>query len=109
MSTLASLFTAFAGLACLSLAMPRHWAQARGGNDPGRAGLLLRLAGIVLMVVSLWARLARSPATGIAVVDWLGLLTLAGLAAALLLTYAPRRLPLLAVAVGLAAGVTGFT
>lgn len=108
MTTLASLTAGFAGFACLALAMPRHWGQALAGGDPGRAGPVLRWAGLLLLAISLRASLVRVPVPGIAIVDWLGFLTLAGLAVALTLTHAPRRLPVLAAVACLTAGAASL-
>ncbi|MFT3721491.1 DUF3325 domain-containing protein [Pseudorhodoferax sp.] len=91
------------GFAALSLAMERHQLQVFDRPLGRGAAWAARLAGIALLLVALaWCATAWHGA--VAAVAWLGVLSFAALPVGLLLTYRPRRLPLLA-AVVLAAGV----
>jgi hypothetical protein len=87
----AALAAAIAGFAALSLAMDRHWEQLHGRwSEPAiPARQWLRAGGTLGLLVSLGACIAlRGAAQGW--VTWAGMLTLAGVALALTLSYAAR-------------------
>lgn len=87
-----------AGFAALAGAMPRHWRQLYEGRPPSallRAGGILLLAIAVVLICGDW-----NPARGIAIA--LGIGTAAAITVALLLTFAPRALFTISVAVAVA-------
>jgi hypothetical protein len=71
--------------------MERHGAQARSGLPCARVLWGWRAAGVLLLLMSLAACL-HAWGTSVAVAAWLGVLTFAALAVALVLTYAENRL-----------------
>src|SRR3546814_12711509 len=92
MIALFALMLALAGFAALAVAMHKHH-RVLCGAPPSRArAIVLRVAGWVLLGLSLHACVVRS-GWGIGPVLWFGLLTLSGLAVALSLAYrqAARR------------------
>ena len=103
--TMAAFALCYAGFALLSLSQARHHRRAYGGDHrpPQRWG---RWAGGTLLASGALASAAAwGPGTG--VVAFLGVATVAAVAVALLLTYAPRivlRTATAAVHVALAAG-----
>lgn len=99
-----ALAIAYAGFVMLSLAMDRHQMQMLGRELAPRYSLPLRIAGSALLCGSLIVCLAGS-STSVAVVWWLGLLSVAGLALGLLLAYRPRWARPIGVAVTVAAAV----
>ena len=84
-----ALAIAYAGFVTLGLAMDRHQMQMLGRELPRRQTQLLRTAGGALLGGSLLVCLTAW-STSIAIVWWLGLLSIAGLALGLLLAYRPR-------------------
>ena len=101
LENLAVFASAYAGLACLSVAMDRHYADLYGrGAEPAPATRRqLQAGGALMLLVSLaWAIKLDGGALGL--VFWTGGLTGAGLALALLLHYAPRRAVHMALAAG---------
>lgn len=84
-----ALAIAYAGFVTLGLAMDRHQMQMLGRELPRRQTLSLRMAGVALLGGSLLVCLTTW-STSIAILWWLGLLSIAGLALGLLLTYQPR-------------------
>ena len=78
--------------AALSLAMDKHHAQALNREMPEGQLWPWRIAGVVLLVLALVVSLHHWGAS-VAVVAWLGSLTFAALLVGALLTYAPRKLP----------------
>ncbi|MDQ2106460.1 DUF3325 domain-containing protein [Azospirillum isscasi] len=86
---LSSLCIAYAGFLALALAMDRHHEQILARRPSARASRLLGWVGWAVLALSLppaivaWGWAIGLPA-------WLGLLTVAAAALALLLPYAPR-------------------
>lgn len=80
--------------AALSQAMERHHSQP-GAALPASAAWGWRALGTALLLAALWVCLQRW-GTSVAVAAWLGVLTPAALAVALVLTYAPRQVRVLA-------------
>jgi hypothetical protein len=89
---LTGLGAALAGFVALSLAMDRHWEQLHGRGSEPRAALRrwLHLGGILGLVVSLLACIALRGA-GQGWVAWAGMLTVAAISLALMLTYGTRK------------------
>jgi hypothetical protein len=87
--TILILASAFAGFAALCLSMERHARQVFGSVPRPVRRLAAAILGWSLLLCSLaWAIRQYDMSIGIAV--WLGALTLAATAIALLLAYAPR-------------------
>jgi hypothetical protein len=105
MMALATLFLAFAAFTLIAASMDRHQDQLGTEHlQPARLQAW-RLGGYALLALSLAPCLVRWNAS-VAVAAWLGLLTFAAMALALLLTYAPqfaRRVAAVAAAAGLGA------
>lgn len=91
MSAWIALLLAVPAFAALSQAMERHGAQAHSGLPCARVLWGWRAAGVLLLLMSLAACL-HAWGTSVAVAAWLGVLTFAALAVALVLTYAENRL-----------------
>ena len=82
----------FLGMALISLAMDRHYAQVFSRRELACAArIALRLAGASVLAVALVLALDAWGAS-VGWVAWLGWLTVGALAVALLLAYAPRAL-----------------
>lgn len=77
--------------AALSQAMERHGAQDHGSLPPARVLWIWRGAGLALLLGAL-AVCLHHWGTSVAVAAWIGVLTFAALAVALVLTYAEHRL-----------------
>lgn len=97
-------------LAALSQAMERHHRQP-GAALPARVVWGWRALGTALLLAALWVCLQRWTPS-VAVAAWLGVLTPAALAVALVLTYAPQQVRVLAAcsavgAVGLGVRIWG--
>ena len=88
-----------AAWAALSQAMDKHHAQVRGAEPDRTAVWRWRGMGVLLLLLALLQCLHHWSAS-VAVVAWLGALTLAGLLVGLTLTYAPQRLGRLAIGCG---------
>ena len=88
--------------AALSFAMERHQEQAFGRPLAPRAGHAWRIAGVLLLGLSLAVCVAQWQ-WSVGIAAWLGVLSLAAVSVGLTLTYGPRRLVPLG-AVALAAG-----
>lgn len=92
---------AYAGLTALCAGFDRHYRQLR----PNRSGfsrrkhLLVRVGGWLLLGLSLWVS-GRAWGPGIGWVAWFGLLSGLTVMLVLQLTYAPRRVLLLAPGLG---------
>lgn len=87
----ASLGASLAGFFALSLAMDRHFEGSYGrGNRPEKLRPWLSAAGVFGLVYSLLMSLALQGAAQ-GWVLWLGVLTVAAIAAVLVLTYAPQH------------------
>jgi hypothetical protein len=97
--------TAFSGFAALGLAMDRHHEDSYGrGTSPGARRPWLRAAGTLGLLLSLLACLAiQGPTQGW--VLWLGVLTAGALVLVGVLSYAPRRVALLAMVAGAASAL----
>ncbi|RZL07655.1 MAG: DUF3325 domain-containing protein [Rubrivivax sp.] len=94
-ATLVATVLCFAGMAALSLAMDRHYAQVTGRHEPTRTQRgAWRVAGVVVLALSLWHCLAAWGAT-VGFVAWWGFLSLGALAVVLALAWKkparPRR------------------
>ncbi|EHK66060.1 DUF3325 domain-containing protein [Achromobacter arsenitoxydans] len=100
-AALAALALAFAAFACLALAMDRHQAQATG-RDTTTPGLRfgLRLSAALLALVGMAACL-QAWGVAVAALVWLGMLSCGAILTTLTLSYAPRRLRILAAAAAL--------
>jgi len=101
---LAALGAAMSGWIALSLAMARHWQNQHGrGTEPSKQQRrTLQAAGAAgLLVSNLVCLFIWGGAQGW--IAWLGLLTAMALAAAWVLSYAPRKSNVLAVACALLA------
>lgn len=79
----------YAGMAGLSLAMPRHYSQLNIAKLSTSQTRLLRIASIMLLIVSLWPAISMWGAV-VGIVVWLGLLSVAALIWVGLLAYWPR-------------------
>ena len=102
---LAALGAAMSGWIALSLAMSRHWQNQHGrGTEPSKQqSRALQAAGAAgLLVSNLVCLFIWGSAQGW--IAWLGLLTAMALAAAWVLSYAPRKSNVLAVGCALFAG-----
>ena len=97
---------ALPGFFALSQAMERHHAQVAGGDHAPAVAWCWRGVGVVLLLLALAVCLSGWGAS-VAVAAWLGVLTLAALAVALLLTYAAHSLRGVAAA-SLLLAVCGF-
>ncbi|SEO83730.1 DUF3325 domain-containing protein [Aquisalimonas asiatica] len=86
-----------AGMAGLSLAMPRHHRQCYPGQGapPPRRQTLLWWGSWAVLAMAL-ALCAHFAGTGTGLVYWFGFLTTAAICVVLLLSYAPARLPVVA-------------
>lgn len=78
----------YTGMLALCLGMERHWKQLAAGA-PASWRRLCRPLGLLLLVVALLLSAQIWPAS-MALVGWLGMLSLDGLTLLLLLPYAPR-------------------
>jgi len=78
----------YAGMAGLSLAMPRHYSQLNAKLSASQTRLL-RIASIMLLIVSLWPAISMWGVV-VGIVVWLGLLSVAALIWVALLAYWPR-------------------
>jgi len=79
----------FAGMAGLSLAMPRHYSQLNAARLSDGYRLLLRLTSIAVLIFSLWPVISIWGMV-VGIVVWLGLLSVAALIWVFLLAYWPR-------------------
>lgn len=87
---LLAFFFQLAGLGALSLSLDRHARDFFQRPPASRQRLGLRLAGWILLALSL-PMTSTAWHDGIGLVTWFGLLTTAGLSWMAVLTYAPRR------------------
>lgn len=79
----------YAGMAGLSLAMPRHYSQLNAAKLSASHTRLLRIASTMLLIVSLWPAISMWGVV-VGIVVWLGLLSVAALIWVGLLAYWPR-------------------
>lgn len=98
------LLLAYAGMLGFCLGMERHWKQLIGERLPGDWRHAGKPLGALLLALALHAVTGVWP-TGMALVGWFGLISLAGLALLLLLPYAPRLALWLPLSGGLLCGV----
>ncbi|WP_256078418.1 DUF3325 domain-containing protein [Massilia sp. YIM B04103] len=92
MLNMAAMFAfCFTGLAALSLAMERHYADihGRGATPPAALCRSLRMGGGLALLLAFSAAL-RDGSVGHGILLWLGGLTAAAVALVLLLSYKPR-------------------
>lgn len=80
---------AYAGFAALSLGMDRHYEDVFDRALPRRRRLALRSLGWLGLALSLWAS-AGAWGWGYGTVEWIGILSLAGLLLIWFLTFWPR-------------------
>lgn len=93
MKALLAFSAALTGFSALSLAMDRHYEDFKGRGNTPSAPLRrwMRVAGVLGLVLSLWAAIAGyGSAQGW--VFWFGAMTVAAMAVVLTLTYAPKRI-----------------
>jgi hypothetical protein len=90
MSGLATLLLSYSGFVGLALAMERHQEQAELPTLDNRRKLGWRVLGSVLLVLALMAAI-QTEGTSVGISFWLGMLSLAGIACALMFSYAPRQ------------------
>ena len=79
----------YAGMAGLSLAMPRHYSQLNSAKLSVSRAHLLRISSTMLLIVSLWPAISVWGVV-VGIVVWLGLLSVAALIWVGLLAYWPR-------------------
>ncbi len=85
----ASLILAYAGMLGFCLGKERHWKQLVNPRVPTGLRRVSAPAGIALLGLAVYSSCQVWPG-GMAVVGWLGLISLAGFALLMLLPYAPR-------------------
>lgn len=85
-----ALATAIAGFASLALSTQRHHRELFGTPPARRRVVALRVAGWMLLCVSL-AACIKGPGWPVGSVLWFGMLTVAALPVILILTYSRRR------------------
>lgn len=93
-----ALSASYAGMLALCLGTERHWKQLAAAAPPSLRAWC-RPLGVLLLLLAMLLSLQIWPAS-MALVGWLGMLSLCGLVLLLLLPYAPRLalgLPLLGV------------
>ncbi|MFZ7209402.1 DUF3325 domain-containing protein, partial [Bordetella avium] len=99
-AALAALLLSFAAVACAALAMDRHHEQVSGhGGTAWRRGSLRVSAGV--LVLATMTGCLQAWGTAVAALVCLGMLSCGAILTTLTLSYAPRRLPLMAVAAAL--------
>ena len=86
---LGSLLLAYSSMLALCQGLERHYKQVWGRAPTLGLRRVLRLAGWLLLVASLWAS-AQAWGWAMGPIGWLGLLSLSGLLLAWLLPYTPR-------------------
>ena len=79
----------YAGFTALCLSMDRHHADLLGRKPSQRLCLGLKLAGGLLLVLSLWLAVSV-PGWALGLVEWFAVLMLSALLLVLLLPYRPR-------------------
>jgi hypothetical protein len=86
---LLALLLCYGGFTALCLSMDRHHAELLGRKPSARRRQLMKLAGWLLLALSLWAAVA-STGWGLGLVEWCAVLMLSALLLVLLLPYRPR-------------------
>jgi hypothetical protein len=79
----------YAGFTALCLSMDRHHADLLGRKPPRRLRLGLKLAGGMLLALSLWVAVSVT-GWGLGLVEWFAVLMLSALLLVLLMPYRPR-------------------
>ncbi|CAB3629983.1 DUF3325 domain-containing protein [Achromobacter pestifer] len=105
-----ALLLTYSGMACLSLAMPRHYDQVWGRDPSAGHTRVLRGAGVLLLALALLPCVGLWGNT-VGVVAWLGWLSAGALLWVGMLSWAPRPAAgtaALAVAISLAGVTIGF-
>lgn len=97
-----SLSLAFLGFVALALAMARHHEQMLGGRPDLRFRSGMRLGGALLLAVSA-VPCVVAYGWSVGLTWWLGVLTAAAMPLVLLLTYRPKAIPGVALAMPLLA------
>lgn len=88
MMTLAGFALSYSGFTALCLSLDRHHRDLFQSSPDARRRLLLRSAGWLLLLLSLFA--ATGSGRSVDIVFWFGLTMATALSLVLLLTYAPR-------------------
>ncbi|MFJ3008459.1 DUF3325 domain-containing protein [Pseudomonas fluorescens] len=86
---LLALLLCYTGFSALCLSMPRHHDELLGNKPSVRRARVLKLAGWLLLGLSLWAAVVAH-GWSFGLVDWFAVLMLSALALVLLLPYRPR-------------------
>lgn len=95
---------AYAGFSALCLSLSRHYRQVRGRVPSANTVLALRLAGWILLALSLLLCMWLDKSWSLALVTWAGSLSAAGLWLVFLLPYRPQA----SVAIALITPLIGF-
>lgn len=104
MTAALALVLSYSGFAALGFATERHHRGAWGRSPERRTVWALRFAGAALLLVAL-ALCVRASAGSNGVLQWLGSLSVAGIALVFLLPFAPRLAAFLAAALPLLAAL----
>ncbi|VVM60005.1 hypothetical protein PS662_01260 [Pseudomonas fluorescens] len=86
---LLALLLCYAGFTALCLSMERHHAELLRRKPTAHHRQLLKLAGGLLLVLSLWAAVSAT-GWGLGLVEWFAVLMLSALLLVLLMPYRPR-------------------
>ncbi|PCR97429.1 hypothetical protein CP336_06700 [Pseudomonas fluorescens] len=86
---LLALLLCYAGFTALCLSMPRHHDELLGHKPSNRRAKSLKLAGWLLLCLSLWAAVAAN-GWGFGLVDWFAVLMISALLLVLLMPYRPK-------------------
>ena len=86
---LLALLLCYGGFTALCLSMDRHHAELLGRKPSSRRRQQMKLAGWLLLALSLWAAVA-STGWGLGLVEWCAVLMLSALLLVLLMPYRPR-------------------
>ena len=86
---LLALLLCYGGFTALCLSMDRHHVELLGRKPSAQRRQLMKLAGWLLLALSLWAAVA-STGWGLGLVKWCAVLMLSALLLVLLLPYRPR-------------------
>ncbi|MHC8322222.1 DUF3325 domain-containing protein [Pseudomonas sp. GB2N2] len=97
----------YGGFTALCLSMDRHHAELLGRKPTARRRQLMKLAGWLLLAVSLWAAVSSS-GWGLGLVEWCAVLMLSALLLVWLRPYRPRLALALAGASLLVSPVAAF-
>lgn len=86
---LLALLLCYGGFTALCLSMDRHHVELLGRKSSARRRHTMKLAGWLLLAVSLWAAVSKT-SWGLGLVEWFAVLMLSGLTLVLLMPYRPR-------------------